>query len=347
MAKHLIGVVGGSGYTGAELLRLLAGHPEMEVGPVSAGSNAGKTVESLYPNLIPYAGRTFAAFDASAFAGCALVFAGLPHGESMAVVPSLLALGAKVVDLSGDFRLADAESYRTWYGKQHVAPELLGKGVYGLTELYRGKVSEATLVANPGCYPTATLLGLVPLVRSGLIDPGSIVVQAASGTSGAGRAPAPGLHFAHVDGNYSAYGITGHKHVSEMEAELSGAAGAEVRISFIPHLVPMARGILATSTAQMMPGVGESALREALMQAYESEPFVHVLPVGALPQTKATNGSNACHVTVRSDSRTGRAIVLAALDNLGKGAAGQAIQNANLMLGIPETAGLTAAGLYP
>lgn len=340
-----MGVVGASGYTGAELLRLLASHPGLE--PVVATSRefAGKDVAGVYPNLVAYSGRSYDELDVAKLADLDLVFLALPHGASMEIGAKLVESSVRVVDLSADFRLEDPQAYPEWFGAPHAAPEWLGKWAYGLPELHRQEIAGGQAVANPGCYPTAALLALAPLVAERLIDPSTIVVSAASGVSGAGRGITAGVHFSHVDANFKAYSITGHKHTPEIEQELGRLAGEPVNVSFVPHLLPMPRGLLATCFASLAPGVDPGAIAEAPKTVYGSEPFVRATP--APPETKYTLGSNACHVWATADARTGRAIAIAAIDNLGKGAAGQAIQNANLMLGLPETLGLVAEGVYP
>jgi len=343
--SYRVGVVGASGFTGAELLRLLAGHSGME--PVVATSRefVGRDIASVYPNLAAYAGRPYDDLDHERLEKLDLVFLALPHGASMEPGARLAAAGTRVVDLSADFRLHDPASYPEWFGSAHIAPEWLGKWAYGLPELHRDEIKGHHAVANPGCYPTAALLALAPLVRERLIEPDSIVVAAASGVSGAGRGLAPGTHFSHVDANFKAYSVVGHKHTPEIEQELSRLSGADVTVTFVPHLVPMARGLLATCTARLTAGADASRVGETAAAFYASEPFVRVTQ--SPPETKYTAGSNACHVWAAADPRTGRAIAIAAIDNLGKGAAGQAIQNANLMLGLPETLGLSTEGQYP
>jgi len=340
-----VGVVGASGYTGAELLRLLAVHPGVE--PVVATSRefAGRDIASVYPNLTLYAGRPYDELDMDKLTALDLVFLALPHGASMELGAKLAAAGTRVVDLSADFRLSDPDAYPQWFGAAHTAPEWLGKWAYGLPELHREEIKGHQAVANPGCYPTAALLALAPLVAENLIEPETIVVTAASGVSGAGRNANPGVHFSHVDANYKAYTPTGHKHTPEIEQELSRLSGTDVRITFVPHLVPMARGLLATCVAQMADGAGAEQVAGAMTARYASEPFVRVS--ASPPETKYTAGSNSCHVWATAEERTGRVIAIAAIDNLGKGAAGQAIQNANLMLGLPETLGIPAEGVYP
>jgi N-acetyl-gamma-glutamyl-phosphate reductase len=342
------GIIGASGYTGVELLRLLAGHPDLEVAVVTAHSHAGQVVGEHTPSLAAaYPGLVYEAADQSGlsgFDGLDLVFCALPHGESQRLLPALRERVGVIVDLAADFRLHDAGLYPTWYGEAHAAPELLAEAVYGLPELFGGALPGARLIAAAGCYPTAAGLALAPLVRAGLIEPSGIIVDAASGTSGAGRAASDALHFGTVDENFTAYGLLTHRHTPEMEQIL----GAEVL--FTPHLAPMVRGILATCYGRPISRAGTASLTTAdvmaaLHQAYDDEPFVVVTDTP--PSTKATAGSNCAHVTARVDERTGWVLSLCALDNLVKGASGQALQCANLALGLPETTGLPVAGLYP
>lgn len=337
------GIIGGSGYTGVELLRLLAGHPDIEVATVTAYSRAGQPVGEYTPSLAAaYPGMVYEAAGPNSLDGLDLVFCALPHGESQRIVPALRDRVGVVVDLAADFRLRDPALYPTWYGEAHEAPELLDQAVYGLPELFREPLAGATLIASAGCYPTAAGLALAPLVRAGLIEASGIIVDAASGTSGAGRAATDSLHFGTVDENFVAYGLLTHRHTPEMQQIL----GAEVL--FTPHLAPMVRGILATCYARPAAGartLSTADVLDALHDAYDHEPFVVV--TDAPPSTKATSGSNCAHVTARVDERTGWVLALCALDNLVKGAAGQAVQCANAALGLPETTGLPTAGLYP
>ena len=340
---HTVGIVGGSGYTGAELLRLLAGHPDLEVAWATADTKAGTEVGGLYPSLAAtYAGLAFVPWSPELVTGVDAVFLALPHGASQAIVPTLLEAGVAVVDLAADFRLLDASAYERWYGEAHTAPELLGRLAYGLPELNREAIAKADGVAAAGCYPTAAALALAPLVRSGVLEATGIVVDAASGVSGAGRALRHTSHFGTVNEDFVAYGLLGHRHTPEIEQ----AVGASVL--FTPHLAPMTRGILATCYARPAGGAGPTStdgLLAALAEAYAGEPFVVVSP--ASPSTKATWGSNCAHLTARYDERTGWVVVLCALDNLVKGASGQALQCANLLLGLDETAGLPTVGVYP
>jgi N-acetyl-gamma-glutamyl-phosphate reductase len=348
------GIVGGSGYTGVELLRLLAGHPDIEVAAVTSHSHAGQAVGEHTPSLAAaYHGMRYgtvgpavdgggAGVGLDDFDGLDLVFCALPHGESQRIVPVLRDRVGVIVDLAADFRLRDPGLYPAWYGREHESPELLGEAVYGLPELFRGELPGARLVASAGCYPTAAGLALAPLVRAGLVETSGIIVDAASGVSGAGRAPSPSLHFGTVDEDFTAYGLLTHRHTPEIQQIL----GADVL--FTPHLAPMVRGILATCYARTAAGHGSLSttdVMEVLYQAYDAEPFVVVTE--RPPSTKATASSNCAHVTARVDERTGWVVSLCALDNLVKGASGQALQCANVVLGIPETTGLPRAGLFP
>ncbi len=335
-----MGVVGASGYAGAELLRLCAGHPDFDVVWATGETAAGSAVAGLYPSLSPaYRFTEFTAFDPALAADVDLVFFALPHGQSQRFVPQLLDAGCAVVDLAADFRLTDPAAYERWYGEAHTAPELLGRFAYGLPELNRDAVAKADAVAAPGCYPTAAALALAPLVRAGAITAEGVIVDAASGVSGAGRSLKHTTHFSTVNEDFVAYGLLDHRHTPEIEQ----ATGAQVL--FTPHLAPMTRGILATCYARPAASTSTAELLDMLVQAYGDEPFV---VVGTdPPSTKATWGSNAAHLTARHDERTGWVVALAALDNLGKGAAGQAVQCANLVLGLEETTGLSAVGVYP
>ena len=333
-------VIGASGYTGAELLRLCAAHPDLEVAYVTGDTKAGEKVGSLYPSLAAtYPELVYERYEPSAVDGYDVAFLGLPHGASQAIVPDLRKRVGKVVDLAADFRLKDASLYPTWYGEEHTAPELLAEFAFGIPELFPDEVAGADLVAAAGCYVTAAALPLAPLVRAGLIETTGIVVDAASGVSGAGRALKDSSHFGTVDENFNAYGLLTHRHTPEIEQ----AIGAQVL--FTPHLAPMTRGILATCYARPTGTTSTAQLIEVLTHFYADSPFVWVSDVS--PSTKATLGSNAAHLSARYDERTGWVMVLGALDNLVKGASGQAVQCANLMLGLAETAGLTTTGLWP
>ena len=335
--KRTVAVLGASGYTGAELLRLLAAHPYFEVVAVTASANEGAAVAELYPALAgAYPDLRFGPTQAAAAEGADLVFCALPHGASQVLVPELLAKVGHVVDMAADFRLKDPGLYPTWYGAEHTCPELLAAAVFGLPELDRTGLAGARLVAAPGCYVTAATLALAPLVAAGSVEPTGIVVDAASGVSGAGRKLAEATQFCTVDEDFTAYGLLNHRHTPEMEQ----AIGAQ--LIFTPHLAPMNRGILATCYARPRSGRDESPL-EVLADAYRTEPFVVVS--ARSPSTKATLGANTAHVTARRDPRTGWVVAICALDNLVKGASGQALQCANAVMGWPETTGLPRAGL--
>ena len=343
-------MLGASGYTGAELLRLLLRHPQVDIALLTADRRAGKTMASVFPQFSPYQLPVLSAIDGAdwpAF-GLDLAFCALPHGTTQTVIADLLARApaTKVVDLSADFRLADPAAYARWYGHAHQAPELQKEAVYGLSEIYREDIKAARLVANPGCYTTCAELALIPLLRARAIDPDEIVVDAKSGMTGAGRAAREEMLFAEVSEGFHAYGVGHHRHMSELDQEFSKAAGREVVVTFTPHLVPMNRGILSTIYVR---GVKTSPqdLHALLLKAYAHEPFVHVLPYGATPQTRHVRGSNMTFIGVAADRIAGRAIIGSALDNLTKGASGQAVQNMNLMLGFPETMGLEQVALFP
>jgi N-acetyl-gamma-glutamyl-phosphate reductase len=330
-----VAILGASGFVGAELLRLLDGHPQLAAERLFGDSQAGQALAAVHPHLaLAYPEAVVERFEPSLLDGIDLVFAALPHGHSQKIAPEILDRGIAFVDLGADFRLDSAEEYERWYKEPHQAPELLSRFVYGIPEVDRTRIAGAKAVAAAGCYPTSAILALKPLVD--MIEPGSIVVDAASGVSGAGKGLKDETHFNSVDENFSAYGLIGHRHTAEMEMVLGG------QVLFTPHLAPINRGILATCY-----GVAKGACDPlaALRAAYQDEPFVHVSE--RPPSTKWTLGSNAVHLTARYDPRTGRVLAIAALDNLVKGAAGQMIQCANLMLGLPETAGLPRVGIWP
>jgi N-acetyl-gamma-glutamyl-phosphate reductase len=332
-----IGIVGGSGFTGAELLRLCAGHPDLTVELATGDTQAGTSVASLYPSLAPaYPDLVFTEYSPEAVRGLDLVFCGLPHGASQAIVPELRTQVKHVVDLAADFRLHDPAAYQQWYGEAHEAPELLDDFVYGLPELHRDELRSAALVAAAGCYPTAATLALAPLVGSGLVETAGIIVDAASGVSGAGRGKYP---FCGTDEDFVAYGLLDHRHTAEIEQSLNA------QVLFTPHLAPMNRGILATCYARPVGSASTKAVLDLLHDAYDDEPFVVVTPDA--PSTKSTLGSNTAYITGRADPRTGWVLVLCAIDNLVKGASGQAVQCANLALGLDETTGLPNVGVYP
>lgn len=350
-----VAVLGASGYAGQELVGLLAGHPRARIVRLAARQHAGSRLHDLYPGLpsLPgHDGRLEPLEPLPALDGVDCVFCALPHGASVPVVRAALAAGCRVVDLGADFRLQDPAAYPEWYGFSHPAPELLAEAVYGLPEWLDlqgrgGVLAAARLVAVPGCYPTAALLGLLPPLRAGLVEPHGIVVDAKSGVSGAGRSPGDAYAFSELAENLRPYALGRHRHVPEMEQELTRAAGCSVRVAFTPHLVPMVRGILATVYAPLAPGTADADLERVYREAYAAAPFVRLLPSGRQPEPKWARGSNLAFIQWAADRRAGRLVVTVALDNLGKGAAGQAVQCFNRMFGLPEEAGLQRGGVAP
>lgn len=335
-----VGIIGASGYTGVELLRLVHGHPQLNLRWATGDSQAGTAAATLYPSLATaYPDLVFSSYDPSAADGCDLVFLCLPHGKSQELMPDLMKRVPHIVDLGADFRLNDAVTYERWYHEPHAQPSLLPKFVYGLPELFRAKLKGAALIAAPGCYPTCASLGLAPLVKHGAIDATGIIVDAASGVSGAGRALKHTSLYGTVAENFEAYGLLNHRHTAEIEM-LTGA-----QVLFTPHLAPMTRGMLTTSYARPSTATSTDALLAMLRGVYAGEPFVTI--VDGSPSTKAVLGTNVCQITARYDERTGYVIVIAAIDNLTKGASGAMVQCANLALGLEETSGLSSIGLYP
>ena len=341
-----IGVLGASGYTGAELLRMLLRHPAAEIRVLTAERQAGKPMAEIFPHLAPFNLPTPVRIEEVDWSHLDFVFCAMPHGTTQEVVarlPSTL----KVVDLSADFRLHDVAVYAEWYGHEHRAPQLQQQAVYGLTELNRKGVRQARLVANPGCYPTAAMIPLIPLLLDSLIEPGGIIIDAKSGVSGAGRDAKQANLFCEISEGINAYGVGRHRHMPEMEQELRLAAGRPVALSFTPHLIPMNRGELITTYVKLSEGVSADDLRAALEQRYRHEPFIKVVPAGVAPSTRHVRGSNHLHIGVFADHQPRQAIVISTLDNLVKGASGQAIQNMNVMLGLDETMGLEQVALFP
>jgi N-acetyl-gamma-glutamyl-phosphate reductase len=342
-----IAVVGASGYTGVELLRLLSQHPEAELTMVTSRQYAGQKVAEVFPSLSGSLELTFADVDPVSLAGSAdIVFTAVPHQTAMAMVPGLLDAGCRVIDLSADFRIKEPSVYEEWYQK-HTAKDLLDQAVYGLPELFRKQIPTARLIANPGCYPTSIALALAPLLEKPLIDPRTIIADSKSGASGAGRSAKVDTLYCEVNEGFKAYGVPRHRHTPEIEQTLSLVSGEKIIVSFTPHLLPVNRGILSTCYANVMADVSPDALHEVFVNRYATEPFVRVLPRGILPNISQVNGSNYCDLGLSFDERTGRVIVVAVIDNLVKGAAGQAIQNMNLMLGLPEGSGLNIPAVFP
>ncbi|MBF0213442.1 MAG: N-acetyl-gamma-glutamyl-phosphate reductase [Magnetococcales bacterium] len=344
-----VGIFGASGYTGGELVRLLARHPKARIAFVTSERYAGRPLSEVFPHLgaLPeLICRPLTDFTASV--ECDVAFCALPHLTSMDAVPELLDQGAKVVDLSADFRLRDAEVFRTWYGEEHRAEDLLESAVYGLPELgNRDAIRKARLIANPGCYPTSILLALAPLLKENVIERESLVIDSKSGVSGAGRSAAQGSLFSEVAEGFRAYKTTGHRHTPEIEQELSLLAGAPVRVRFSPHLIPQSRGILSTCYVRPRLPLTQKEWRELLATHYQHEPFVQVLPIGHYPSTNQVRGSNHAVLAVALDERTGWLVVMSVIDNLVKGASGQAVQNMNLLMGVEESAGLEQLPLFP
>jgi N-acetyl-gamma-glutamyl-phosphate reductase len=348
MGADRVGVVilGASGYTGAELIRLLADHPRVEIRALTADRKAGQSLGAAFPQLAFLRLPDLVAVEAVDWRGIDAVFCCLPHGTTQEIIAGLAA-NLRIVDLSADFRLADTAEYAKWYGHEHRAPALQKDAVYGLTELARPAIAKARLVANPGCYPTSAQLPLIPLIEAKLIDPDDIVIDAKSGVSGAGRAAKEGSLYCEVTEGVHAYGVASHRHGPEIDQGLSRAAGRPIAASFTPHLMPMSRGMLSTIYVRLTGGAGADDLRAALVKRYEGEPFVKVLPPGPVPQTRHVRGSNLCLISVHADRVKGRAVLCSALDNLTKGASGQAVQNLNVMFGLPETMGLGQQPLFP
>lgn len=341
-----VGIVGGTGYTGVELLRLLAQHPEAEVAIITSRSEAGVSVADMYPNLRGhYDNLKFSVPDTAALGACDVVFFATPHGVAHSLAGELLAAGTRVIDLSADFRLQNAEEWAQWYGQPHGAPELLGEAVYGLPEVNRDRIRSARLIAVPGCYPTATQLGFLPLLEAGLADNTRLIADCKSGVSGAGRGASVGSLFCEAGESMKAYAVKGHRHLPEITQGLRQVAGGEVGLTFVPHLTPMIRGIHATLYATVADtSVDLQALFE---RRYADEPFVDVMPAGSHPETRSVRGANVCRIAVHRPQGGDLVVVLSVIDNLVKGASGQAVQNLNILFGLDERLGLGHAGLMP
>ncbi|MFN3855965.1 MAG: N-acetyl-gamma-glutamyl-phosphate reductase [Phreatobacter sp.] len=346
--KARIAILGASGYTGADAVRLAARHPHVEIAALTANTHAGKAMAEVFPHFFMLDLPKLVEWEKVDWRGLDAVFCGLPHGTTQEIIAAVLAANPniKILDMSADFRLRDPATYAEWYGHPHQALELQKEAVYGLTELYRDAITRARLVACPGCYPTATLLALVPIAKAGLIHADDIIVDAKSGVTGAGRGLKQNTLFSEAGEGLSPYSIGKHRHAPEIEQEIGVAVGARVTVNFTPHLIPMARGELCTCYVRLN-GASADDLRQALSEAYRDEPFVHVAPKGVMPQTQNVRGSNYVQIGVFADRIPGRAIVISTLDNLVKGSAGQAIQNMNLVLGYPETLGLEQIALFP
>lgn len=340
-----VGIVGGTGYTGAELLRILARHPAAAIAVITSRTEAGVAVAEMFPHLRGRLDLEFTSPDEGALAECDLVYFATPNGTAMKAVPDLLARGVRVIDLAADFRLKDPVLWETWYGMPHACPELLDEAVYGLPELNRDAVRGARLVANPGCYPTAVTLGFLPLLAAGVVDPSWLIADAKSGVSGAGRKASTGLLMAEVGESFKAYSVGGHRHAPEIAQNLERFSGSTLNLTFVPHLVPMIRGIEATLYARLIRS--DVDLDDLFSTYYAKEPFVDPMPGGSHPDTRSVRGANLCRMAATRQGDSGVVVVQSVIDNLVKGAAGQAVQNMNLMFGIEESAGLDALALLP
>ena len=338
-------IVGGTGYTGVELLRLLATHPEVELRAITSRSEAGLAVADMFPNLRGHVDLAFCEPDQAGLTDCDVVFFATPNGIAMQHAPVLLEAGVRVIDLAADFRLKDPAEWAQWYGQPHACPELLAEAVYGLPEFYRAAVAKARLVANPGCYPTAVQLGFLPLLENGLVDASRLIADAKSGVSGAGRKANVGTLLGEASESFKAYAVPGHRHLPEIRQGLQQVTASTVGLTFVPHLTPMIRGIHATLYAELT--VEAADLQQLYESRYVNEPFVDVLPTGSHPETRSVRGANTCRLSIHRPQGGKTLVVLSVIDNLVKGAAGQAVQNMNIMFGLPETSGLNSIALLP
>ncbi|MGE5581846.1 MAG: N-acetyl-gamma-glutamyl-phosphate reductase [Bacillota bacterium] len=343
-----IGIIGATGYAGGELIRILSQHPEAEITAITSRTNEGKKLEEIFYSFTGWNGPAFTGSDSpEAVKGCDLVFMAVPHGVAMEIVPPLLKNGQRVIDFGADFRFRDYQVFEAWYKHKHCEPELTKTAVYGLPELYRKEIRNAAVIGNPGCYPTSVILGIYPLLKKGLIDPARIIIDSKSGVSGAGRKAELGYHYPELFGNFKAYGVAGHRHTPEIEQELSRIAGSEIRVSFTPHLLPVSRGILSTLHLSLAKRMTTAEVEAVFVETYQGEPFIKIIKEPSLPELKGVIGTNCCHIGVRVDERTNQLIVVTVIDNMVKGASGQAVQNMNLMCNFPETMGLVQWPIYP
>ena len=338
-------IVGGTGYTGVELLRLLAAHPEVELSAITSRSEAGQAVADMFPNLRGHVDLAFCEPDQAGLTDCDVVFFATPNGIAMQHAPELLDAGVRVIDLAADFRLKDPAEWAQWYGQPHACPELLEEAVYGLPEVNRAAVAKARLVANPGCYPTAVQLGFLPLLENKLVDSSRLIADAKSGVSGAGRKANVGTLLGEASESFKAYAVPGHRHLPEIRQGLQRVTGSTVGLTFVPHLTPMIRGIHATLYAELTSKAAD--LQQLYESRYASEPFVDVLPAGSHPETRSVRGANTCRLSIHQPQGGNTLVVLSVIDNLVKGAAGQAVQNMNIMFGLSETSGLNNIALLP
>ena len=342
-----VGIVGGTGYTGVELLRLLAAHPEVEIQAITSRSEKDLPVADMYPNLRGHLDLAFSEPDMAVLKKCDLVFFATPNGIAMTMARELVDAGVKVIDLAADFRIKDIDEWSKWYGMEHACPELVEKAVYGLPEVNRAAIKNAQLIANPGCYPTAVQLGLLPLIENNLIETDNLIADAKSGVSGAGRTAAVGTLQAESSENFKAYGVAGHRHLPEIKQGLALANKSDVGLTFVPHLVPMIRGIHATCYAKLKDRNTADQLQSLYEKKYADEVFVDVMPAGSFPETRTVKGANQCRMAIHVPQEGDTVVILSVIDNLVKGAAGQAVQNMNIMFGLKEDAGLTAIALVP
>lgn len=343
-----VGIIGATGYTGGELIRILTNHPNAEIAAITSRTHAGKKLEEVFPSFTGWDGPLFSGSDSpEGVAGCELVFLAVPHSVAIELAPPLLARSQKIIDLGADFRFRDHLIYQKWYKLEHTQPELTKSAVYGLPEIYRNQIREAKMVGNPGCYPTSAILGIYPALKNNLIDPAHIIIDSKSGVSGAGRKAELDKIYPELFGNFKAYGIPSHRHTPEIEQELSNIHGGEIAVSFTPHLLPVSRGILSTIHLKLKQKMATREVIEVYSDIYKGEPFVKVFPETALPDLKGVVGTNSCHIGLRVDERTGSLIVVSVIDNMVKGASGQAVQNMNLMSGFPESMGLAQWAVYP
>jgi len=344
--KLKVGIVGGTGYTGVELLRLLALHPAVALDVITSRAEEGVPVSDMFPNLRGVVDLSFSAVDVKRLGACDVVFFATPNGTAMTMARELLQAGAKVIDLAADFRLKSPALWEQWYGMPHACPELLDQAVYGLPEVNRAQIAKTSLIANPGCYPTAVQLGLLPLLEKNLVDAQSLIADCKSGVSGAGRKASVGMLLCEASESLKAYNVGGHRHLPEITQGLAAASGADVKLTFVPHLTPMIRGIHATLYAKVAANVAMD-LQDLYAQRYRDEPFVDVMPPGSHPETRSVRGANTCRIAVHKPQHGDTIVVLSVIDNLVKGAAGQAVQNMNIAFGLPERQGLECVGLIP
>ncbi len=342
-----VSIIGSTGYAGIELLRLLMGHPKVHISHLVSQSHAGESISNIYPNFKGVYEKICSPLDIDTIAKDSdIVFTSLPHGASDSIVHFVHDKGVKIIDLSGDYRYENLDIYEKWYNRIHQNPHLLDISVYGLPELYREDIQKATIVANPGCYSTCSILGIAPLIANNLVEPNSVIIDAKSGTTGAGKTLSQGLHFSELDENMRAYKIATHRHTSEIEEKLSLLAHEDIKLSFTPHLIPIKRGILCTIYANLNSGYPFHYIYDIYREFYDNEPFIEIYDKGELPEPKFVNGSNACHIGFAIDNRLNRIVIVCTLDNLIKGASGQAIQNMNIMFGLDETTGIKTPAWY-